>query len=277
MSDVQQTPPPAPLVHTPPAYAAPVAAPARRRNVLGIIALAVAALGFVFACIPGFLIMGWVLLPVGFILGIVAVCLSGRTKWQGLTAIIVAVVGTIVGIIVFVAVVAVSVGEAVGSAGEVEVGASTSEVAEPAEAAAAEQGTRENPLALATPISNDEWDVTLTAIDTNAGAAVAAAWEYNDAAPAGQRYVIVDATATYKGADEGTSMMVEIDYVAADGTIVSSWDNMVIGVDPQFGQANLYAGASDTGKLVFLVPDAPGGLIRVQPGLMSDDVFFAVP
>lgn len=98
--------------------------PKRSTNVLGIIALAVAAVGFIFACIPGALIVGWVLLPVGFVLGIIALFQKNKPKWQGLTAIIVSVIGTVVGIIVFVTLVAGAVDDAFGGAVSEEVGTS---------------------------------------------------------------------------------------------------------------------------------------------------------
>ena len=37
--------------------------PAKQKNTLGLIALIVGIMGFIFACIPGALIVGWVLLP----------------------------------------------------------------------------------------------------------------------------------------------------------------------------------------------------------------------
>lgn len=90
---------------------APATAPAAKPNVLGIIALAVAAVGFIFACIPGALIVGWVLLPIAFVLSIVALFLKGR-KWPAIAGLIVSIVGTIVGVVVFFTVVSTSFGEA---------------------------------------------------------------------------------------------------------------------------------------------------------------------
>ncbi len=93
-----------------------VAAPppdAGSRNVLGIVALVVSVVGFIFACVPGALVVGWVLLPIGFILGIIALFLKNKTKWQGLTAIIVSVVGTIVGVVVFLSLAAGAVSDAI--------------------------------------------------------------------------------------------------------------------------------------------------------------------
>lgn len=94
------------------------------RNVLGIVALALAAVGFIFACIPGALIVGWILLPIAFILGIVALFQKDKPKWQGVTAIIVSVVGTIIGVIVFLVVAATAFNDAFGDTVTGEVGTS---------------------------------------------------------------------------------------------------------------------------------------------------------
>ncbi|MFV9423774.1 DUF2510 domain-containing protein [Microbacterium sp. S1037] len=85
----------------------------KTRNLLGIVALGLAAVGFIFACIPGALIVGWILLPIAFILGIVALFQKDKPKWQGLTAIIVSVVGTIVGVVVFFVVAATALNNAI--------------------------------------------------------------------------------------------------------------------------------------------------------------------
>src|SRR5690625_5975263 len=54
--------------------------PPPQKNGIGLAALIVAIVGFLFACIPGALIIGWVLLPVAFILSIVGLTRSGRKK-----------------------------------------------------------------------------------------------------------------------------------------------------------------------------------------------------
>ena len=94
------------------------------RNVLGIVALALAAVGFIFACIPGALIVGWILLPIAFILGIVALFQKDKPKWQGVTAIIVSVVGTIIGVIVFLVVAATAFNNAFSDTVTAQVGTS---------------------------------------------------------------------------------------------------------------------------------------------------------
>ncbi|CAH0123301.1 hypothetical protein [Microbacterium sp. Bi121] len=104
----QQLPPP-----MPPA-GAPVSGP-KKNNVLAMVAMIVAIVGFIFACIPGALIVGWILLPIAFVLSIVSLFLKGDRKWMGIVGLIVSVVGTIVGFIVFFAVVATSFNDAFGS------------------------------------------------------------------------------------------------------------------------------------------------------------------
>ncbi len=275
--------PPQPYAQAPQPYGqapqqpyAPVATkPAR--NVVGIVGLSIAAAGFLFACIPGILILGWILLPIGFIVGLVSLFLSGKAKWPGLVALIVAVVGTVVGFVVFFALAAGAVNDAFDSSGDVTVGASTEAPADTDEgddAPAAAEGTRENPVAFGTPISNNDWDIKLNSLDVNGNAAVAAANQFNEAPAEGKQYIILDMSATYKGSGDGTSMMVQVEYVAADGTVISTWDNFVSGIDPTFGQASLLAGATDTGKQVFLVPSTLDGLIRVTPGVLADEVYF---
>ncbi len=68
-------------------------------NVLGIVALVIAVVGFLFACIPFVQVVGWILLPVALVLAIVALFLEGR-KWPAIAALIVSVVGAIVGAVV---------------------------------------------------------------------------------------------------------------------------------------------------------------------------------
>ncbi len=103
----QQLPPPLPP------SAAQASAP-KKTNVLALVAMIVAIVGFIFACIPGALIVGWILLPIAFILSIVSLFLKGSGKWMGIVGLVVSIVGTIVGFVVFFAVVANAASEAFG-------------------------------------------------------------------------------------------------------------------------------------------------------------------
>lgn len=95
----------------------PQPVPTPEVNILGIFALVAAIVGFIFACFPGALIVGWILLPIAFVLSLVALFQAGH-KWPAITALIVTIVGTLAGFIVFFAVVADSVGKAVDKASD---------------------------------------------------------------------------------------------------------------------------------------------------------------
>jgi hypothetical protein len=119
-AEPQPTPPPsdgvpgASTVSAPPASGDIAPSQSKSGNVVGLIAFIISIVGFVFACLPGAFVVGWVLLPVAFILAIVGLVLPNRRRSFALTGLIVSVVGTIVGIIVFFAVVATSFSSALG-------------------------------------------------------------------------------------------------------------------------------------------------------------------
>lgn len=254
------------------------------KNVLGFVAMGIAIVGFIFACVPGALIIGWILLPIAFILGIVAVFMKGA-KWAAITAIIVAVVGTVVGVIVFFAVVATSFSSAF-SGGETTIGdASTSEqeaapADEAVEGGAAAVGTRENPVPLGTEISNDEWKVTVNSVTQGQAAAdaIAAANPFNDVADAGSEYIVINYTVTYIGddADGQIPAFVGLDYVTASGVTVDSTDKIVVAPEPLDSLSTLYSGATATGNTALQVPSPADGVLVVRPGMLGENVFVAL-
>jgi energy-coupling factor transporter transmembrane protein EcfT len=295
MTDPQQpslTPQAPPTAYEPqqPSYGQPTPAPDKvkpGRNVLGIIALAAAALGFVFACIPGALILGWILLPIGFILGVVSLFLKDKAKWQGLTAIIVSVVGTIIGFIVFFAVVATSFDDAFGGS-DVEVSDPETSVVEedqaPAEEeagaeeeAAAEVGTRENPAAIGSTIEGEDWTVVINSVTAGATEQILAENQFNGAPDEGTEYLLINYTVTYTGSDPEGQMpvWVSIDYVTADGVTVNSLDKLVVAPDAMDTTSVLYEGATATGNTAIQVPSPVDGVIAISPGMIADKVFVA--
>lgn len=256
----------------PPAYT-PTSTPAPAQGKgLAIAALVVGIVAFLTGLVP---FLGLILGLAAVVLGVIALV---KRQPKGL-----AITGTALGAVaLIVSLIATLVAGALTAA---VVGAA-SEVAEQAEVTApgvesdgeeaSDQGTRENPYPLGTMVSSDEWDVTITSFTPNVTDEVAAANTFNEAAPAGSQYAMIEASATYKGADESTSMFVGIDYITADGTIISTWDSLVVGIEPKFGQTSMYAGGTDAGKLVFLIPSDADGVLRVTPGMFADDVFIAI-
>ena len=270
-----------------PGYAAP-AQPAKAKakkqlNVVGLIALIAAALGFIFACIPGALIVGWILLPIAFVLALVSLFLKDRAKWMGITALTVSIVGTIVGVSVFLAVVATSFDNAFGS-GDTTVVEPSGDAAVDNGAAeeepAAEAGTRENPYPIGSVIESDDWRVVINSVTLAATDAVVAANQFNEPPTEGSEYIIVNYSATYIGDDPDGEMpaFVSIEYVTADGTTVNGLDKFVVAPEPIDTMSTLYTDGTATGNVAFEVPTATAGqgVLAVRPGMLGDKVFVAV-
>jgi hypothetical protein len=247
------------------------------RNILGLIAFIVAVVGFIFACIPGALIVGWVLLPIAFILGIVSLFMKGRGKGLGITAIILSVVGTVVAVAVFFAVVADAVDDSLGGT-DVSVSDPVDEAAPATESTAegeapadATAGTRDNPVAIGSTITGEDWTAVVNSYTIDGNATVAAE-QFNEAAPAGSHYEIVNYTVTYTGDESGYAGEVIVDVVTSSGNVVNGFDNFVV-LSDSIGADELFNGATTTGSQAFVVPDGDAALVRVQPGIIADEIF----
>lgn len=256
--------------------------PKKQSNILGLIALITAVIGFIFACIPGALIIGWVLLPVGFILGLVSLFLKDKSKWMGVTALILSIVGTIVGFVVFFSVVTDSFDEAMGSGDTTVVDGAGSEDGStaPKEDAAEQAGTRENPYPVGSIIENDEWRIVVNSVTLAATDTVLAANEFNEPPAEGSEYILVNYSATYLGDDANGQMpaLVAMEYVTADGTTVNSFDNYATPPEPFDSTSPLYTDGTATGNVAFEVPTetAGQGVLAVRPSVIGDKVFIAV-
>ena len=254
------------------------------RNTVGIVALVMAVIGFIFACLPGALIVGWILLPISFIVGLVGLFRRGEAVWPAVTAVIVSVVGTIIGVFVFLMVVGSAVDEAISSASAVSASpAPDGALANSGGSAAADsaQGkTRENPYPLRTEISSKDWKVVINSVTFDANAAVAAANQFNDPPADGKEYVLINYTATYIGNDPAgdTPAFVTIDFVTADGVTIDGADSIAVAPDAIDPLTTLYNGARVSGNVVRAVPsaNAQNGVLAVSPGLVADKVFVAV-
>ncbi|WP_022871412.1 DUF308 domain-containing protein [Yaniella halotolerans] len=257
----------------------------KSRNVVGLIALITAIVGTIFAVIPGALILGWILLPVAFILSIVSLFLKHQKRGQGIAALIISIVGTIIGAIVFFAVVATAVDESFNEDVEIQSPVEGGEVEESVvdEDAAAddgEEGTRGNPLDLGTTITESDWEVTVNSVDLNATDAVLAENPLNDDPAEGHGYILANVTATYIGDDASGDTLggVRVEFVSSAGNSFDSTANMVIAPDYFNRSETLYEGASTTGNFAFEVPmdDVANGHILLSPSMFGDGVFFNV-
>lgn len=281
----QQSPP------APPNYGAPLEAsaprprkPKKQSNVVGLIALIAAAIGFIFACMPGALIVGWVLLPIAFVLAIVSLFIKRKAKWTGVTALIVSIVGTIVGFVVFSSVVATSFDNAFGS-GDTTVAPPSGDAGAKDQAAAKEDpaanaGTRENPYPIGSVIESDDWRVVINSVKLAATESVVAANQFNEAPAKGSEYALINYSATYVGDDADGQMpaFVSVDYVTANGTTVNRLDKSVVAPKAFDTSSTLYKGGTATGNIAIEVPTATAGkgVLAVRPGMVADKVFVAV-
>jgi hypothetical protein len=249
-------------------------------NVLGLIALIVAVLGFIFACMPGALIVGWVLLPIAFILALVSLFLKDKPKGMGITALILSIVGTIVGVFVFLSVVSTSFDNALGS-GDTTVAQPSSDAAGAAENnSAADAGTREKPHPIGSVIESDDWRVVINSVTLAATEAVVAANQFNEPPAAGSEYILVNYSTTYIGDDANGQVpaFVSIEYVRADGTTVNGLDKLVSAPEAIDSMSTLYKDGTATGNVAIEVPTATAGqgVLAVRPGMLGDKVFVAV-
>ena len=257
-------------------------------NALGLIALISAVIGFIFAFIPGALIIGWILLPTSFILGLVSLFFQNKSKWMGITALVLSIAGTIIGTIVFLVLVANIFDDSLGSG--------TTKVAEPTESSAAapdistdnggkegasstDAGTRAHPYPIGSVIENDQWRVVVNSVTLDATNSVLSENMFNDPPDGGFQYILVNYSATYLGnnPDGESPMFVRVEYVTSDGKTVNTFDNIV--VTPDGADSNtLYTDGTATGNVAFEVPSdtADQGVLAIRPGILSDKVFVAV-
>lgn len=94
-------------------------APAKKqKNVLGIVSIALSALGLILGCVPAIMFLGWILLFAGFVTGIVGLFQKFKEKVTPIIGIALSVLGSIIAGIVFFFVVAGAVADATSSSYE---------------------------------------------------------------------------------------------------------------------------------------------------------------
>src|SRR5699024_9462688 len=229
-----------------------------------------------------------ILLPVAFILSIVSLFLKNQKRGQGIAALVISIVGTIIGFMVFFTVVATSFDEAFNEDIQIEAPTDeeesvTDETAQDGaeeDAAGIEEGTRDNPLALGSTISDSDWEVTVNSVDLNATEAVLAENPLNDEPAEGNAYIMANVTATYLGDDPAGASPggVRVEYVSSEGNSFDTTASMVI-VPEYFNRSEtLYEGASTTGNFGVEVPieEVESGNILLSPSMFGDGVFYEV-
>lgn len=261
-------------------YWPPVGQPQKRRNVVGAIALGTAILGFIFGCIPGALIIGWVLLPIAFILGIVGLFMSQRPKGTAIAAVIVSIIGTIVSAVVFVTLVGDAVDDAFSGGGDVTVSEEgPGDAPAPANPEAADSdadaGSRQNPARIGATITSGDWEVVVNSFNPNATQQVLEANPFNSEPTPGNQYAVVNLTVTYRGEESADAGEVGIAFVTDHGNVFTTYDNAAVPPAPAL-EGELYTGAAATGNEAILIPQNSSGLMRLRLGMLGDEVFVSV-
>lgn len=271
--------PPAPTATDPGDHGA---SPAKKnRNVIAIVALVLAIIGFIFAVMKGAYLLGWILLPIAFVLSLVALFRKDKPKKMAVVALIITLVGTLAGAIAFVTTIGKAFDEAISETETTtrpadEQPAEDAPAEEPGDdAPAGEQGTRENPYPLGTTLANEDWEVTVNSYTPDATDEVMAENEFNDEPESGHAYALANLTITYVGEESGTPWEVGVAYVTSDGNVTDTFDNIAVGPEP-LSDSELYTGASATGNVVLHVPQGDDGLLRINAGMLADDVFVAI-
>lgn len=285
MSTNQQPPvPPYPGTQPPPA-----GKPKPARNTIGLVALVTAVLGFVFAVMEGAYILGWILLPIAFVLSLVALFQRDQPKKAALAALIITLIGTVAGGIAFMNSIGKAIDAATGGSpltaaapapvqggGQDSSQGGSSEAPAPAAPQSDQQGTRENPYPLGTAIANEDWQITVNSFTPNATKEVLAENQFNDKPDTGHQYALANVTVTRLG-EEAASPMFEISvkYVTSQGNVTDTSDAIVVEPKP-LSNNELYKGASTTGNVALQVPEGDDGLLRVTLGMFGrEDVFVA--
>lgn len=251
----------------------------QKPNIVGIIAMVAAVVGTALACFKLTMGFGWILLPLAFILGIVALFLKNTGKVAAIIAILLSIVGTIVAACMFIYVVSKDVVDSY-TGGETVVSNGSGASGGAAKGGTKGEGSsREKPLPIGSTIQNDDWEITVNSVDLNADSKLKAHSKYNDAAADGNVQILVNMTYKYKGSkSEGEHLFPRVDYVTASGNSIS-WSKKYLRVPEQFDVSQtLYNGASATGNIAFEVPkaDVDKGTLAVTPGFTGEKKFFAV-
>lgn len=76
------------------------------KNVVGLVALGLGIAGFILACIPGIMILGWILLFAAFVTAIVGLFQKGKEKVSSIVALVLSIIGSIVSTVVLIVFVA---------------------------------------------------------------------------------------------------------------------------------------------------------------------------
>jgi hypothetical protein len=121
------------------------------------------------------------------------------------------------------------------------------------------EGTTDNPIPLGSVAAlPNGYDIVINSLTPAAGDAVASANEFNDPAPSGSQYVLVNLTVTYVGPDDKATPAYDLTLKAVSGSGASydGTDCPAVVSEPAPLFDDLFAGSSVTGNVCLIVADA---------------------
>src|SRR5699024_3041712 len=124
--------------------------------------------------IPGALILAWVSLRAPFVLSLASLVLIDPERGKGIALVLISIITTVSRVIVFFAVVATSIDEAFHDEPQIAAPDEADAAVEDDGADQGEEGSRDNPLALGTTVTEGDWEVTVNSVDLDATDAVLA-------------------------------------------------------------------------------------------------------
>ncbi len=260
-------------------YPAPPGGPQNQeRNIVGIIALAVAVLGFIAACIPLLFVVGWILLAAAIVLSIIGLALSGKTKGTSIAALITAIIGCIVGLIVFSVVALDAFAELFRKDGTTPPSERSSQPVEPNETNSGEGTSIESPAPIGTTFNSEEWDVTVVNFDPDMTDEVVAEDIVGEEPENGYAYGVAELELTYTGDDwEDPWFDIEVAYVTEEDDVINYSESLVDAPDDDiFDVGRMDKGDTETANFAIEIPEDDDGVLQITPGWDEDDVFVQI-
>lgn len=262
-------------------------------NIAGIIGLILAVFGFILACIPVIQVIGWVVLFVAFVLGIVGLFIQSKSKVPAIAAIVASVLGGIVGTVVSLGILGAALGtddpeptttapsttEGTEAPAATDTSATKPSSDNKPDPNSSHKGTREDPLPIGTPIQSGDWVITVNSVDLNAHNTVMSENPFNDEPGADMEYIMLNLTIEYVGDKaDGDHAMADVEYVGVDGNTYSWTDHVAVVPDDLELYKTLYKGGSVTGNMAIAVPKdtKDQGVLSVRADFMGDKKFVAV-
>lgn len=152
---------------------------------------------------------------------------------------------------------------------------------EPETTTTAEVGTRENPFPIGTPVTTSEGiQVAVNSVDFDAAGEIAAANQFNEPAPEGSRYILVNVTVTNGAARPITPWLdVTIAAIGSQNQVHSDTDAMVVEPDSLLDAPELYPGGSASGNVSLVVSEVEvtdGSLVLMVSAVFDEPAFVRI-